>query len=55
MILENYVKAAAEGITKAVLDKSVEMIREDVKAHDAKTDVSLLEKLRQKLTPERKP
>ena len=54
-MFEKEIAAAAKGITAAVLDKAVEMLREDVKAQDAKTDVGLLEKLRQKLTPERKP
>lgn len=51
MLLESYVKAAAEGVAKAVLDKAFELVREDVKAADAKTDRGLFDRLREKIKP----
>jgi hypothetical protein len=49
MLLEAYVKAAAEGVAKAVLDKTVEMLQADVKAADAKTDKGLFDRLKEKV------
>lgn len=55
MLLEKYVEAAAKGVASAILDKSVELLREDVKASDAKTDKGLFERLKEKIQKEKKP
>ena len=48
-MFEKEIAAAAKGITAAVLDKAVEMLREDVKAQDAKTDKGLFDRLKEKV------
>lgn len=53
MLLEKYVEAAAKGVASAILDKSVELLREDVKASDAKTDKGLFERLKEKIQKEK--
>lgn len=54
MLLEKYVEAAAKGVASAVLDKAVEVLREDVKANDAKTDKGLFDRLKEKIRPKEK-
>jgi hypothetical protein len=52
-MLSKLIESAAYGVTKAVLEKAVELFQEPSTAQDVKTDPGLLERLKAKL--KRKP
>lgn len=48
-MLGKLIESAAYGVTKAVLEKAVELVKEPSTAEDVKTDPGLLSRLKQKL------
>lgn len=48
-MLGKLIESAAYGVTKAVIEKAVELIKEPSTAEDVKTDPGLLSRLKEKL------